>query len=203
MSPELKNGLIPTGFVLLWSTRLYWCAPRDASCRAPDISDPALHSGYCLAGPVCLGAAPFLGLGLKMSFHAGVAGFLVHAVYLGGVFIAIDLGLSAGLTALIVGVATSAHGSAIGPDAGTGIDRKTMVGDRLRPVGVGVSLRLSGKNRHRYRLKFTGIKLGRGRPVRDHLGHALSTEILSTNDPDNGLLHTIRCLWTDHRYWGR
>jgi drug/metabolite transporter (DMT)-like permease len=36
--------------------------------------------------------------------HASVAGLLLHAGYLGGVFSAIDLGLSAGLTALIVGL---------------------------------------------------------------------------------------------------
>lgn len=36
--------------------------------------------------------------------HTAVAGLLVHAGYLGGVFSAIDQGLSAGLTALIVGM---------------------------------------------------------------------------------------------------
>jgi drug/metabolite transporter (DMT)-like permease len=36
--------------------------------------------------------------------HIGISGLLVHAVYLGGVFIAIKHGLSAGVTALIVGM---------------------------------------------------------------------------------------------------
>ena len=36
--------------------------------------------------------------------HIGVSGLLVHAVYLGGVFIAIKQGLPAGITALVVGM---------------------------------------------------------------------------------------------------
>ena len=37
-------------------------------------------------------------------FHIGVSGLLVHAIYLGGVFIAIGKGLPAGVTSLVVGV---------------------------------------------------------------------------------------------------
>ena len=37
-------------------------------------------------------------------FHIGVAGLLIHGVYLGGVFIAISIGLPAGVAALVVGL---------------------------------------------------------------------------------------------------
>jgi drug/metabolite transporter (DMT)-like permease len=37
-------------------------------------------------------------------FHMGVAGLLIHGVYLGGVFIAIGMGLPAGVASLIVGL---------------------------------------------------------------------------------------------------
>jgi drug/metabolite transporter (DMT)-like permease len=37
-------------------------------------------------------------------FHIGVSGLLVHALYLGGVFVAIGQGLPAGVTALVVGM---------------------------------------------------------------------------------------------------
>jgi len=37
-------------------------------------------------------------------FHIGVSGVLVHAFYLGGVFVAIGHGLPAGVTALVVGM---------------------------------------------------------------------------------------------------
>lgn len=38
------------------------------------------------------------------ALHIAVAGLLVHGVYLGGVFVAIDRGLSAGVTALVAGL---------------------------------------------------------------------------------------------------
>ena len=37
-------------------------------------------------------------------FHIGVAGLLIHGVYLGGVFIAISMGLPSGVAALVVGL---------------------------------------------------------------------------------------------------
>ena len=37
-------------------------------------------------------------------FHIGVSGLLVHAVYLGGVFVAISRGLPAGVASLVVGI---------------------------------------------------------------------------------------------------
>ena len=37
-------------------------------------------------------------------FHIGVSGLLVHAIYLGGVFMAISKGLPAGVTSLVVGI---------------------------------------------------------------------------------------------------
>jgi drug/metabolite transporter (DMT)-like permease len=37
-------------------------------------------------------------------FHIGVAGLLIHGVYLGGVFIAISMGLPSGVAALLVGL---------------------------------------------------------------------------------------------------
>lgn len=42
--------------------------------------------------------------GARAWFHIGVSGLLLHGVYLGGVFIAISLGLPAGVAALVVGV---------------------------------------------------------------------------------------------------
>lgn len=42
--------------------------------------------------------------GPRAWFHIGMAGLLLHGVYLGGVFIAISKGLPAGVTSLVVGV---------------------------------------------------------------------------------------------------
>ena len=42
--------------------------------------------------------------GARQWFHIGVSGLLIHAVYLGGVFTAISMGLPAGITSLVVGI---------------------------------------------------------------------------------------------------
>lgn len=42
--------------------------------------------------------------GGRQWLHIGVSGLLVHAIYLGGVFVAIGAGLPAGVTALVVGM---------------------------------------------------------------------------------------------------
>ena len=98
------NRLTPFLFVFLWSTGFIgagWGLP-DAEplsfllvrylcvivlmliiallCRAPWPKDP------------------------RQWGHIGVSGLLIHAVYLGGVFIAIKHGLPAGITALVVGM---------------------------------------------------------------------------------------------------
>ena len=139
MSPELKNGLIPTGFVLLWSTG--FIGARLAMPHAEPLTFLTLRF---IAVVVLL--IPFALVlrhswpGLKMSFHAGVAGFLVHAVYLGGVFIAIDLGLSAGLTALIVGLQPLLTAVLLGPMLGQGLTGKQWLGIGCGLVGVSLVL---------------------------------------------------------------
>lgn len=72
-----------------------------------------------------------------------LSGLLVHGVYLGGVFTAIHLGMSAGLAALIVGLQPILTAVVAGP----------MLGERMTPVQwlglvlglVGVALVVSGK----------------------------------------------------------
>ncbi len=75
--------------------------------------------------------------------HIGVSGLLVHAVYLGGVFIAIKHGLPAGVTALVVGMQPLL--TAVG--AGWLLGEK-VVGRQWAGLGlglVGVALVVSGK----------------------------------------------------------
>jgi drug/metabolite transporter (DMT)-like permease len=74
--------------------------------------------------------------------HIGVSGVLVHAVYLGGVFVAIKHGLSAGVTALVVGMQPllTAFGSGW---LGEKVSARQWGGLALGFVGVG--LVVSGK----------------------------------------------------------
>lgn len=67
--------------------------------------------------------------------HVAVTGLLVHAVYLGGVFAAIDLGVPAGLAALIVGLQPLLTATLVGP----------LLGERVRPrQWLGFMLGLAG-----------------------------------------------------------
>ena len=74
--------------------------------------------------------------------HIGISGVLVHAVYLGGVFVAIKHGLSAGVTALIVGMQPllTAFGSGW---LGEKVSARQWGGLALGFIGVG--LVVSGK----------------------------------------------------------
>ncbi len=75
--------------------------------------------------------------------HIGVSGLLVHAVYLGGVFIAIKHGLPAGVTALVVGMQPLLTALGAGWLLGERVAGRQWLGLALGFVGVG--LVVSGK----------------------------------------------------------
>ena len=75
--------------------------------------------------------------------HIGVSGTLVHAVYLGGVFVAIKHGLPAGVTALVVGMQPLLTGLGAGWLLGEQVSGRQWGGLALGFVGVG--LVVSGK----------------------------------------------------------
>jgi drug/metabolite transporter (DMT)-like permease len=75
--------------------------------------------------------------------HIGVSGLLVHAVYLGGVFIAIKQGLPAGVTALVVGMQPLLTAFGAGWLLGEKVDGRQWAGLALGFVGV--ALVVSGK----------------------------------------------------------
>jgi drug/metabolite transporter (DMT)-like permease len=92
----------PVLFVLLWSTG--FVGARLGMPHAEPMTFLALRFALTAA---LLGLAALL---LRAAWpprpadwgHLAVAGLLMHGVYLGGVFVAIRLGLEAGLSALIV-----------------------------------------------------------------------------------------------------
>lgn len=75
--------------------------------------------------------------------HIGVSGLLVHAVYLGGVFIAIKQGLPAGVTALVVGMQPLLTALGAGWLLGERVVGRQWLGLALGFVGV--ALVVSGK----------------------------------------------------------
>ena len=79
----------------------------------------------------------------KQWLHIGVSGVLVHAVYLGGVFVAIKHGLPAGITALVVGMQPLLTAFGAGWLLGEKVSGRQWGGLALGFVGVG--LVVSGK----------------------------------------------------------
>ena len=137
--PKLKNGLIPTGFVLLWSTG--FIGTRLAMPHAEPLTFLTLR--FILVLALLIPLALLLRHswpGLKLSFHAAIAGFMVHGLYLSGVFIAIDLGLPAGLTALIVGFQPLLTAILLGPMLGQGLTGKQWLGIGCSLIGVSLVL---------------------------------------------------------------
>lgn len=103
LGPPLSRWY-PLLFVLLWSTG--FIGAKYGLAHAEPLSFLLIR--YLLV------IALMTGLALAMRapwprdgrhwFHIGVSGLLVHATYLGGVFVAIHQGLPAGITALVVGL---------------------------------------------------------------------------------------------------
>lgn len=71
-------------------------------------------------------------------WHIGVSGVLVHAVYLGGVFIAISHGLPAGVTALVVGMQPLLTAFSAGWLLGEKVTPRQWIGLVLGFIGVGL-----------------------------------------------------------------
>ena len=74
----------------------------------------------------------------KQWLHIGVSGVLVHAIYLGGVFVAIKHGLPAGITALVVGMQPLLTAFGAGWLLGEKVSGRQWGGLALGFVGVGL-----------------------------------------------------------------
>lgn len=103
----------------------------------------------------------------RMAGHIAVAGLLVHALYLGGVFIAIANRMPAGVTALIVGIQPLLTASLAGPLLGERVSARQWGGLLLGLAGVG--LVVSEK------LSFSGSLLGVGAALVALVGITLGT----------------------------
>ena len=90
-------------FVLLWSTG-YLGAKYGLPYAEPfTLLFLRFVLALVLLAPLVMWLRPAMAMSGRERGHLMVSGLLLHGVYLGGVFAAIKLGLSAGLTALIVG----------------------------------------------------------------------------------------------------
>ena len=99
-----RARLVPLLFVLLWSTGFIgakYGMPYAGPLTFLSLRYLTLIVLMSLLAAVCRSAWP---VGPRRWLHLGIAGLLTHALYLGGVFVAISQGLPAGVVSLLVGL---------------------------------------------------------------------------------------------------
>ena len=97
-------SLVPLLFVVLWSTGFIGAKLGLPDCEPLTLLSLRYGAVLLLMGAVALATRAPWPASRAQWLHIGVSGLLIHAVYLGGVFTAIRLGLPAGVTALVVGL---------------------------------------------------------------------------------------------------
>jgi drug/metabolite transporter (DMT)-like permease len=128
----------PLVFVLLWSTGFIGARlglPHAEPLTFLLIRYIAVIGGMSLVAVVTGATWPATP---KAWFHIGIAGLLLHGVYLGGVFIAISKGLPAGVTSLVVGVQPLLTAVGAGWLLHETVLRRQWLGLLLGLVGVGL-----------------------------------------------------------------
>jgi drug/metabolite transporter (DMT)-like permease len=133
--PGAATLAVPALFVLLWSTG--FIGARLGMPHAEPLTFLSLRYGLVLA--VMLPVALLLRVRWPATRrdvrHIAVAGTLIQGGYLGGVFCAIDAGMSAGVVALIVGMQPLLTAAAAG----------RLLGERVSPLQwLGFTLGLTG-----------------------------------------------------------
>jgi drug/metabolite transporter (DMT)-like permease len=127
-------GAAPVVFVVLWSTG--FVLARYATDDAGPLTFLAIR--LAIAAAILWAVAAAIGaprIGSDQAGWVALAGLGLHALYLGGVFVAVDLGLPTGLSALIAGLHPVV----------TSLAALALLGERLRPVQwLGVALGFAG-----------------------------------------------------------
>lgn len=127
---------LPFLFVVLWSTGFI-----GARLGLPHIQPLTFLliryiAVLCCMLPIALISRAPWPQTARQWLHIGVSGLLVHGLYLGGVFIAISLGLPAGVASLVVGVQPLLTAIGAGYFLGTSVSRRQWLGLLLGLVGV-------------------------------------------------------------------
>ncbi|WP_097278378.1 DMT family transporter [Caenispirillum bisanense] len=136
-SPPLFVRAMPVLFVLLWSTGFIGAKFGLPYAEPFTFLFIRFAAVLVLLAPLAV-AARGGWTGWRAAGHQLVTGALVHGVYLGGVFWAIEQGLSAGVAALVVGVQPLLTAVAVGPLLGERVTGRQWLGLVLGLGGVGM-----------------------------------------------------------------
>jgi drug/metabolite transporter (DMT)-like permease len=140
-SPLLWTTVLPSLFVVLWSTG--FIGAKMGLPYAEPFTFVALRYLVVVAImlPIALIVRASWPKRLVDVLHLMVAGLLLHAVYIAGVFASIYHGLPAGISALIVGLQPLLTATLVGPLLGERVSFKQWLGLLLGLVGVALVLR--------------------------------------------------------------
>ncbi len=148
----LTTALMPAVFVFLWATG--FVGAKLGMPHAEPLTFLVLRFIMVVFGLwiFCLIVrAPWPARTMD-TVHIAIVGILLHAVYLGGVFVSIDLGVEAGTSALIVAVQPLLVALLAGPILGERVTWRQWVGFALGIAGVTLVV-------------FRKLELGLGTPV--------------------------------------
>ena len=132
----MNRVLVPTLFVLFWSSG--YVVVRLAMPDAGPVRFLAWRFGLAailLAASAVLVRAPWATRAVDYGHMAGV-GLLVHGIGLGGVWVALDLGVEAGVAALVMGIQPLLVAGLAVSLIGERIDRRMAAGFVLGFLGV-------------------------------------------------------------------
>ncbi|MGI9133589.1 MAG: DMT family transporter, partial [Rhodoferax sp.] len=132
------TAVFPMLFVVLWSTG--FIGARLGLPHAEPLTFLLIRylAVMGLMGVVALGTRAAWPQSGAQWLHNGVAGLLLHGVYLGGVFIAISKGLPAGVASLVVGLQPLLTAVGAGTLLGESVRRRQWAGLVLGLLGVGM-----------------------------------------------------------------
>jgi drug/metabolite transporter (DMT)-like permease len=132
----LWQVFMPPLFVLLWASGFVVTKLGVA------FAEPFTFLLYRFAAVALLLLAIALATGApwpkraRVVVHIAVVGVLLQAAYLGGVYAAIDLGIPAGVSALIVGMQPAVTAAVVGPFLGERVSARQWLGLALGFAGI-------------------------------------------------------------------
>lgn len=137
LASERLTVLAPALFVLLWSTG--YIGARLGTPYSEPLTFLAVRFIFAVALLIVVAMiARATWPDMRTAGHSVIVGALIHGVYLGGVFWAIDRGMPAGVAALIVGLQPVLTAFAAGPVLGESVTPKHWLGLLIGLVGVGL-----------------------------------------------------------------
>lgn len=140
------NRLLPLLFVFLWSTGFIgakYGLPYAGPLTFLLLRYSALVVLLTLLAVVCRSRWPG---DWRQWLHLGMAGLLIHALYLGGVFVSIGQGLPAGVVSLLVGLQPLLTAILAGAIVGERVSKRQWLGLALGLTGalLVLSVRIEG-----------------------------------------------------------